>query len=184
MIYKNIVERGVFFMTVSQRILETMENKHIKQKTLADYTGISTSAISDWKKKGTNPSVDKIVAISECLGVSVDYLLGRVDEPTATIKTVQGYVPPKILEEQNNLDELSKELLKTFKKLSFKDKISVLNYALNIESPPTQIVQTKAPIPEPEVKYARSDNLAEMTHRKLTKEQWDTLENGEDVDLN
>ena len=52
-----------------------MEEKHIKQKTLADYTGISTSAISDWKKKGTNPSVDKIVSISECLGVSVDYLL-------------------------------------------------------------------------------------------------------------
>lgn len=49
---------------------------------------------------------------------------------------------------------------------------------------PSQIVQTKAPILEPEVKYARSDNLAEMTHRKLTKEQWDTLENGEDVDLN
>lgn len=33
-------------------------------------------------------------------------------------------------------------MLKAFEKLSFKDKIAVLNYTLNIENPP-QIVQTK-----------------------------------------
>lgn len=127
-------------MTVSQRILEIMENKHIKQKTLADYTGISTSAISDWKKKGTNPSVDKIVAISECLGVSVDYLLGRVDEPNTTINSVQEYATQnescsdsKALKEQNiNLDEMSKELLKRFQQLSFDNKIKTISFVNNI----------------------------------------------------
>lgn len=102
---------------------------------------LSTATATHWKN-GTMPKGDVLFNLANLLDCSVDYLLGRVDEPTATIKTVQGYAPPKILEEQNNLDELSKELLKTFKKLSFKDKISVLNYALNIESPP-QIVQTK-----------------------------------------
>ena len=68
-------------MTISQKILALMEEKNIKQKQLADYTGISTSAISDWKKKGTNPSVDKIGLIADCLGVSIDYLLGRTDQP-------------------------------------------------------------------------------------------------------
>lgn len=102
---------------------------------------LSTATATHWKN-GTMPKGDVLFNLANLLDCSVDYLLGRVDEPTATIKTVQGYAPPKILEEQNNLDELSKELLKTFKKLSFRDKISVLNYALNIESPP-QIVQTK-----------------------------------------
>lgn len=102
---------------------------------------LSTATATHWKN-GTMPKGDVLFNLANLLDCSVDYLLGRVDEPTATIKTVQGYALPKILEEQNNLDELSKELLKTFKKLSFRDKISVLNYALNIESPP-QIVQTK-----------------------------------------
>jgi transcriptional regulator with XRE-family HTH domain len=54
-----------------------MAQKNIKQKDLVKYAGISTSAISDWKKRGTNPSVDKIGLIADCLGVSVNYLLGR-----------------------------------------------------------------------------------------------------------
>lgn len=118
------------------------KRKNISLGTMLENCNLSKGFIYDVEKRDRTPSIDKISAISEYLGVSVDYLLGRVDEPTATIKTVQGYALPKILEEQNNLDELSKELLKTFKKLSFRDKISVLNYALNIESPP-QIVQTK-----------------------------------------
>ena len=100
-------------MTVSQRILEIMEQKHIKQKTLADYTGISTSAISDWKKKGTNPSVDKIVAISECLGVSIDYLLGKTQE----------IAPPKELIIQSNEKE---ELLELINSLSLVDRSKVI----------------------------------------------------------
>lgn len=116
-------------------------SRGIKPNPLAKELNIASGSMTSWKN-GKIPNGETLLKISEYLGVSVDYLLGRVDEPTATIKTVQGYAPPKILEEQNNLDELSKELLKTFKKLSFRDKISVLNYALNIESPP-QIVQTK-----------------------------------------
>ena len=112
-------------MTVSQRILEIMEQKHIKQKTLADYTGISTSAISDWKKKGTNPSVDKLVSVSECLGVSVEYLLGISENPNEYDKTKK---TNQSIQTNNNLDEMTTELIKRFQKLSFDDKIEVFNY--------------------------------------------------------
>lgn len=142
MIYKNMVERGVFFMTVSQRILEIMENKHIKQKTLADYTGISTSAISDWKKKGTNPSVDKIVAISECLGVSVDYLLGRVDEPTQYSQVTYPIDQKDIkLSSDSNtnkpqkvitLDETTTQVAEMFSKLNLVDKTKVLSLMVEL----------------------------------------------------
>lgn len=119
-------------MTISQRIFGIMEQKHLKQSDLANYIGVANSSVSDWKKKGSTPSADKIVKISEFLNVSVDYLLGRVDEPTATIKTVQEYVLPKVTEEQTtNLDEMSKELLKRFQQLSFDDKLEVFNYIKN-----------------------------------------------------
>jgi transcriptional regulator with XRE-family HTH domain len=74
-------------MTISQRIFGIMEKKHLKQSDLANFLGISNSSVSDWKKKGSVPSADKIVKISEFLNVSVDYLLGRTDEPNSTQQT-------------------------------------------------------------------------------------------------
>ena len=73
-------------MTISQRIFKTMEQKNLKQSDLANYIGVANSSVSDWKKKGSTPSADKIVKISEFLNVSVDYLLGRVDEPDKYLK--------------------------------------------------------------------------------------------------
>lgn len=66
-------------MTISQRIFGIMEQKHLKQSDLANYIGVANSSVSDWKKKGSTPSADKIVKISEFLNVSIDYLLGRTD---------------------------------------------------------------------------------------------------------
>lgn len=70
-------------MTISQRIFEELKKQKKKQKELADYIGLSTSAISDWKKKGTNPAAEKISVIADFFGVSVDYLLtGRERDET------------------------------------------------------------------------------------------------------
>lgn len=42
-------------------------------------TGIAESTISDWKKKKTNPESDKILIISEVLGVSPYELLSGAE---------------------------------------------------------------------------------------------------------
>ncbi len=68
-------------MTISQRIFEQLKAKHITQKQLAEYTGISTAAISSWKKYKTNPTSDKIPKICEFLNVSYEYLLTGYDSP-------------------------------------------------------------------------------------------------------
>lgn len=65
-------------MTISQRIFALLREKKLSQKELSEYTGISPAAISSWKSKGTNPSSDKIVKISEFLDVS--YRTKCVDE--------------------------------------------------------------------------------------------------------
>lgn len=56
--------------TVSDRIFELLKEKGMSQKEFAAKTGIAESTISDWKKKKTNPVSDKILIISEVLGVS------------------------------------------------------------------------------------------------------------------
>lgn len=64
-------------MLISERICQYMKEKRISQLEFAKRTGISQSTVSDWKRKGTNPSADKIMIICEVLGVTpYDLLLG------------------------------------------------------------------------------------------------------------
>ena len=63
-------------MTISQRILQIMKEKAVSAKKLSEYTGISTSAISDWKYKQTTPSAEKLPIIAECLNVPICKLFG------------------------------------------------------------------------------------------------------------
>ena len=62
-------------MLISERIYKYMEDKRISQIDFARKTGISQSTISDWRRKGTNPSADKIMIICEVLGVTPYELL-------------------------------------------------------------------------------------------------------------
>lgn len=131
-------------MTISQRIFKTMEQKHLKQSDLANYIGVANSSVSDWKKKGSTPSADKIVKISEFLNVSVDYLLGRTNTPSS-------------VQPLTSQDQITTEMLKAFEKLSFKDKIAVLNYTLNIENPPSIVQNKKTTEDSTQVPYVARD---------------------------
>lgn len=64
-------------MLISERIYKYLEEKGMSQIDFANRTGISQSTISDWKRKGTNPSADKIMIICEVLDISpYELLLG------------------------------------------------------------------------------------------------------------
>ena len=65
--------------TGSDRIFELLKEKGMSQKEFAAKTGIAESTISDWKKKKTNPVSDKILIISEVLGVSPYELLSGAE---------------------------------------------------------------------------------------------------------
>ncbi|MCI8284601.1 MAG: helix-turn-helix transcriptional regulator [Firmicutes bacterium] len=64
-------------MKISNRIFNILQEKNISQQDFAEKTGISPSVISDWKRKGTNPSADKIITICRVLEVSPNYLLNE-----------------------------------------------------------------------------------------------------------
>ena len=62
-------------MTI-QRILHLIELADITAKTLTQETGLSHSAISEWKKGKAKPSADALVRIAEYFEVPIEYLLG------------------------------------------------------------------------------------------------------------
>ena len=66
-------------MTISDRIFERLKTMGMTQKRFAEESGLMQSTISEWKKKHTNPTSDKIMPICKTLKVSPEWLLSGVD---------------------------------------------------------------------------------------------------------
>ena len=66
-------------MTIRDRIFAKLEEKNMTQKDFAEATGISQSTVSDWRKKKTNPTAEKILIICKVLNVTPEWLLSGVE---------------------------------------------------------------------------------------------------------
>ena len=62
-------------MTVSERIIKVLKERNMTQAEFAKQVGIATSTISEWKKKKTNPTVEKIMDICNVLQITPEQLL-------------------------------------------------------------------------------------------------------------
>lgn len=104
-------------MIISQKIFSMMEQRGMTQKDFSEQTEISQSTISDWKRKKTNPSADKILKICEVLQITPYELLSDVDTKDGDSKV--DYII-------QNKDESI--LLESFRRLDIKQKQRVLGY--------------------------------------------------------
>ena len=105
-------------MIISERIFEIMKKQKMSQRELSRRTGIT---ISDWNTKKSNPASDKLLVISEALGVSVEELLIGSESfeenlsDSIEYKNVEDY---KILEDYHKLSKSQQvRLLKYMKRL-------------------------------------------------------------------
>ena len=65
----------------SNRFKETRIKRGLTQKQLADSLEISNIAIQNYESQRRKPSYDILIALADCLDVSIDYLVGRTDNP-------------------------------------------------------------------------------------------------------
>lgn len=66
----------------TERILNILEERQISGYRISKAIGISDSLFSKWRAKPSSKiSSDILVAIADYVGCSVDYLLGRTDNP-------------------------------------------------------------------------------------------------------
>lgn len=101
-------------MTKIPALFELMLQRNITQKQLADGIGVSTGNISDWKSGRSSPNIEVLPKIADYLNCSVDYLLGRTDNPQAH----EG-ISAEISEDKQNLLEM-------FDQLHEDDKIRII----------------------------------------------------------
>lgn len=92
---------GVAEMEV-ELLLALKKQKDIKNKELAEKTGLSESTISRIFSRQVEPKFEDVVRIAFVLGVSLDALAGIVQHETAEVKELQAALEQKTaqLEEQ------------------------------------------------------------------------------------
>ena len=95
-------------MTITERIFVILAQKGLSQKEFAKMIEVNEKTVTAWKKNNSLPPADKLSKISECLGVSFDYLL--------TGKEYSG----------NALTENERELLEYFGKLTERQQIKLI----------------------------------------------------------
>ena len=104
-------------MLISERIIKMLQEKNMTQAEFAKQAGIATSTVSEWKKKKTNPSADKIMDICSVLKITPEQLLsGRgIDsrEETEVLLSKDGITPIewKIINDYHEMREEQKERL-------------------------------------------------------------------------
>ena len=102
-------------MTISERIFERLKLLSMTQKEFSEKTGILQSTISEWKKKKTNPSSDKILVICKVLDVTPEWLLSGVDPAASRAKNQKYYVVDletdtgTLVSEFNRLDKSTRD---------------------------------------------------------------------------
>ena len=107
-------------MTISDRIFERLTQLSMTQKEFGKKAGIQQSTISEWKKNGTNPSSDKILAICKALDVSPEWLLSGVDPAESRGKNQMYYTV--------DLSTDSGILVAEFNKLEKQERDRILGY--------------------------------------------------------
>ena len=76
------------------KLFELLAEKNITAKKLAEAIGASEGNVSDWKSGKAIPSAEKLILIADFFDVSLDYLLGRTDNPQGK----QSEIDPQLAE--------------------------------------------------------------------------------------
>mgnify|MGYP000833317628 CR=1 FL=1 len=66
----------------SARLLECRKSAGMSQKAIADVLGVSDAAVTMMEKAKRAPSFGVLCSLADYFDVSLDYLVGRSDDPT------------------------------------------------------------------------------------------------------
>lgn len=107
-------------MTISERILKVLKDRNMTQAEFAKQVGIATSTISEWKKRKTNPTADKIMDICNVLQITPEQLLtgkGIEDEENITVTSRESCFTPydiQLVQDYHGLKEEQKKRLMAY----------------------------------------------------------------------
>ncbi len=66
-----------------ERLISLKKEKQVLQKEIADNLSISLRAYQDYEKGNAEPKMKYLIEIADYFDVSLDYLVGRTDNPNS-----------------------------------------------------------------------------------------------------
>lgn len=120
---------------IVERIKRIAKEKNISMAFLNEKSELSENTISASAKSTYGMKAKNLYMIADCLGVSVDYLLGRTDNPQSitgnSIKTgdITGDNNANINSEKST-DNITKKFIEIFDNLPLKEQLAVMNFAI------------------------------------------------------
>lgn len=74
---------GVDRMNFSERIVQLKENRKVLQKDIAQAVGVTPRNYQRYEKGTQQPTLPVLLNLAEYFDVSLDYLVGRTDNPNS-----------------------------------------------------------------------------------------------------
>lgn len=72
---------GDFFMIIFERLKLLRKDRGVTQKEIASSVGVSEVSYQRFEYGTVRPSLETLIALADYFGVSLDYLVGRSDDP-------------------------------------------------------------------------------------------------------
>ena len=70
-----------FFPSFSERLKELRTSKGLTMEQLAKEINSTRGTISNFENENKKPSLDMLIKLADYFDVSIDYLVGRTDDP-------------------------------------------------------------------------------------------------------
>ena len=129
----------------TERFRENLQKQNISAYKIAKDTGISQGLMAEYNRGDKIPTIKNLLKIADYLNCSVDYLLGRTDEPSSTFNVIGGNVTGgavvqgshhsnvTVSNSERKLTDEETELLRLFNSLDVKRRIKILNLAFALD---------------------------------------------------
>ncbi|MEG1686548.1 MAG: helix-turn-helix transcriptional regulator [Angelakisella sp.] len=99
---------------IGRRLTELRRKAGLSQRELGELLGLSHYTVSAYEKERSEPSDDVKVAMARQFNVSLDYLLGLIDQPLPISRTeLSLQVPERLTPRQQQLFQQLLQELKT-----------------------------------------------------------------------
>jgi transcriptional regulator with XRE-family HTH domain len=73
--------------TFGERLKKLRNDKQLTGEELGKILNVTKVAVSNWESGNRTPDADMLIKLADFFDVSLDYLLGRTDDPNTVILT-------------------------------------------------------------------------------------------------
>ncbi|WP_083516103.1 helix-turn-helix domain-containing protein [Alicyclobacillus sendaiensis] len=76
-----------------QRLRHLRRESGVSQRELSAHLGVTERALRFYESSDREPTIDQLIALADFFNVSLDYLVGRTDDPTPPKRNSSSHEP-------------------------------------------------------------------------------------------